>query len=131
MAMMDAIGVVVTDMARTLAFYRLLGLEFPEGSEHGGHIEAVLAGGIRLMFDSEATMKSFDADFVPPSGPGRVALAFLCDSPSEVDALHDSVVAAGYTSRLAPFDAFWGQRYATVLDPNGVHVDLFAPLEAA
>jgi hypothetical protein len=26
-------------------------------------------------------------------------------------------------------DAFWGQRYATVLDPDGNPVDLFAPLE--
>jgi uncharacterized glyoxalase superfamily protein PhnB len=28
----------------------------------------------------------------------------------------------------SPFDAFWGQRYATVLDPDGNTVDLFAPL---
>ncbi|MFL6036949.1 MAG: glyoxalase, partial [Gaiellaceae bacterium] len=27
-----------------------------------------------------------------------------------------------------PFDAFWGQRYATVVDPDGNAVDLFAPL---
>ncbi|MGB5655838.1 MAG: glyoxalase, partial [Acidimicrobiia bacterium] len=31
----------------------------------------------------------------------------------------------------APFDAFWGQRYATVLDPDGNGVDLFAPIEGA
>jgi uncharacterized glyoxalase superfamily protein PhnB len=37
-------------------------------------------------------------------------------------------VAAGYHSELEPFDAFWGQRYATVLDPDGNGVDLFAPL---
>jgi uncharacterized glyoxalase superfamily protein PhnB len=29
---------------------------------------------------------------------------------------------------LAPWDAFWGQRYATVLDPDGNSVDLFAAL---
>jgi uncharacterized glyoxalase superfamily protein PhnB len=28
-------------------------------------------------------------------------------------------------------DAFWGQRYATVLDPDGNSVDLFASLEDA
>jgi uncharacterized glyoxalase superfamily protein PhnB len=38
------------------------------------------------------------------------------------------LVAAGYRSHLAPFDAFWGQRYATVFDPDGNPVDLFAPL---
>jgi hypothetical protein len=29
---------------------------------------------------------------------------------------------------LNPYDAPWGQRYATVLDPDGNIVDLFAPL---
>lgn len=27
-----------------------------------------------------------------------------------------------------PSDAFWGQRYATVHDPDGNPIDLFAPL---
>lgn len=128
---LDAIGVVVADMGRTLAFYRLLGLAFPPGSETEGHVEVTLDSGVRLMFDTEAMLRSFDASFVPPSGAGRIALAFLCDSPGEVDSIHAAVVDAGFASHLAPFDAFWGQRYATVLDPDGVHVDLFAPLEAA
>lgn len=28
----------------------------------------------------------------------------------------------------APWDAFWGQRYAVVVDPDGNLVDLFADL---
>ena len=40
------------------------------------------------------------------------------------------LVAAGYHGHLEPWDAFWGQRYATVLDPDGNSVDLFAPLPA-
>jgi uncharacterized glyoxalase superfamily protein PhnB len=40
------------------------------------------------------------------------------------------VVSAGHTSSRAPFDAFWGQRYATVLDPDGNAIDLFAPLNS-
>jgi catechol 2,3-dioxygenase-like lactoylglutathione lyase family enzyme len=30
--------------------------------------------------------------------------------------------------RKEPYDAFWGQRYANVADPDGNAVDLFAPL---
>jgi uncharacterized glyoxalase superfamily protein PhnB len=30
----------------------------------------------------------------------------------------------------APYDAPWGQRYATVADPDGYRVDLFALLPA-
>jgi hypothetical protein len=29
---------------------------------------------------------------------------------------------------LKPWDAFWGQRYAVVHDPDGNGVDLLAPL---
>jgi uncharacterized glyoxalase superfamily protein PhnB len=42
--------------------------------------------------------------------------------------MYDRVVAAGHHGKTAPWDAFWGQRYATVLDPDGNQVDLFAPL---
>jgi uncharacterized glyoxalase superfamily protein PhnB len=31
---------------------------------------------------------------------------------------------------MEPWDAFWGQRYATAKDPDGNHVDLFASISA-
>jgi uncharacterized glyoxalase superfamily protein PhnB len=66
--------------------------------------------------------------WTPPTSPGRVALAFGVDSPGSVDALFDRVVAAGHPGPLSPFDAPWGQRYATITDPDGTSIDLFAPL---
>ncbi len=127
-ARFDALGIVVSDMAATLAFYRLLGLDFDEDPDAAGHMEAILPGGTRLMLDTEDVVASFDPDFEPPTGSGRIGLAFVCDRPSDVDRLHDEVVSAGHTSSRAPFDAFWGQRYATVLDPDGNAIDLFATL---
>lgn len=35
---------------------------------------------------------------------------------------------AGYRGHKEPWDAFWGQRYAIVNDPDGNHISLFAPL---
>lgn len=122
-----ALGIVVEDMERALAFYRLLGLEFVDGAESEGHVETTLPGGIRLMFDTAAVMAGFDPSFDAAAGRGRVAPAFECESPAAVDAAHLAVTAAGYASHLAPFDAPWGQRYATVIDADGTHVDLFAP----
>jgi uncharacterized glyoxalase superfamily protein PhnB len=55
-----------------------------------------------------------------------MSLAFRCADPAEVDRVHAELVAGGYVSHLEPFDAFWGQRYATVHDPDGNPVDLFA-----
>ena len=126
----DAFGIVVADMGRALAFYRRLGLDIPDEADDAPHAEAVLAGGLRLMFDTEDTIRSFDPSWTaPPAGSStRMSVAFLCDSPAEVDAVHASMVAAGHASHHEPWDAFWGQRYATILDPDGNPVDLFAPL---
>lgn len=124
----SALGIVVSNMAASLAFYRQLGLEFTNGSEKDGHIEAMLPGGSRLMLDTEQVMASFDPDYKAPSEAGRISLAFDCGTPGEVDVLHQAIVDAGHESLRPPFDAFWGQRYATVLDPDGNTVDLFAAL---
>ncbi|HUO46539.1 MAG TPA: VOC family protein [Acidimicrobiia bacterium] len=122
---LDAIGIVVAHMGDALDFYRRLGLFFPEGSETEPHAEASGPGGIRIMLDTEESVKSF-SDWRAPSGSHRVALAFLCDQPSEVDERFMELTASGVGTHLAPFDAPWGQRYATVLDPSGNPIDLFA-----
>ena len=85
----------------------------------------------RLLFDTEDTIRSFDESWQPPTGGQRLGLGFACDTPAEVDATHAALVAAGSASHLVPWDAFWGQRYAIVTDPDGNHVELFAPLPAA
>jgi uncharacterized glyoxalase superfamily protein PhnB len=125
----DALGIVVDDMAGTLAFYRLLGLDIPVEADSEAHVEVNLARGLRLMFDTVDVVRSF-SEWEPPAGGHRIGLAFLCSSPGEVDERHTALVAAGYESHVDPFDAPWGQRYATVLDPNGNPVDLFAPLSS-
>ena len=122
----DVIGIVVADMARSLAFYRNLGLDIPESADTEPHVEVPLPGGMRLTFDTVDTIHSFDPGWTAPSGGHRVGLAFACDSPAEVDATFRGLVAAGYESHLEPWDAFWGQRYASVHDPDGNSVELFA-----
>jgi catechol 2,3-dioxygenase-like lactoylglutathione lyase family enzyme len=123
------IELVVSDMAATLAFYRQLGLDIPADADTQPHVDVDLGGGLRLAFDTEDTLRSFDPAWTAPSGGGhRVGLAFECDGPAEVDAGWKELTAAGYHGHLEPWDAFWGMRYAVVHDPNGVPVDLFAPL---
>ena len=129
MAQLDALGIVVTDMANTCTFYRMVGLDIPPGAEAEGHVEVELDGGFRIMFDTVEIMQSFSEYEFPPTGTShKMGLAVRCALPAEVDAAYSAIVAAGYTGHLSPFDAFWGQRYATVLDPDGNPVDLYAPL---
>ncbi|MGW1722004.1 VOC family protein [Streptomyces sp. NPDC002306] len=124
----DAIGLVVADLPASVAFYRRLGFAFPEGAEREPHTEAELPGGLRLLLDTEDTVRSFHPRWRAPSGGGRASLALRCDEPGEVDAVFEELVGAGYHGELKPWDADWGQRYAVVLDPDGNGVDLFAPL---
>jgi len=126
----DAVGLVVTDMFRTLEFYRLLGLQIKDAEMAEGSVEVTLPGGMKILFSTEEGVRRFDPGFRPPGGRGRVSLAFRCGSPMEVDALHAAVVEAGFASAVEPFDVFWGDRFATVLDPDGTRVDLYARLAA-
>ena len=123
----EAIGIVISDMAQALRFYRRLGLEFPEAADAEGHTEASVAG-VRLMFDTEETIRSFDPDWQPPDRGHRSAIAFRCDSPAEVDAVYADLLQHGGARHKEPWDAFWGMRYAEVKDPDGNVVDLFADL---
>ena len=125
-ARFEALGVVVSDLARSVGFYSLLGLEFPEDPED--HVEAPLPGGLRFMLDAEDVVRSFDPDWKRPEG-NSIGLAFACDSAADVDRVYGEIVAAGHQGHKEPWDAFWGQRYAQVRDPDGHVIDLFAPLE--
>ena len=125
---LDAFGVAVEDLARARDFYKHLDLAIPEDPEGHGHAEVELAGGIRLMFDTHETMKSFDPAWSPGTGSPTVTMAFSLASPDEVDAKHDELVEAGGTSHLAPWDAFWGMRYAVLRDPDGNELSLYASL---
>jgi len=123
---LNAIGIVSLDMARSISFYRLLGIDVPE-TPNEGHVNANLPNGVRLMFDSEEEMRKFRPDWTRETG-NQVALAFECSSPTEVDQLWARVTQAGFESVKEPWDAFWGQRYAQLRDPDGVAVDLYAAL---
>jgi len=123
MAQLAALGMVTRDVRESARFYRELGLDVPEPPEGQDHFEITLANGLRLMWDTVELIQQIDPDREEPSGH-RMALAFECD----VDAVHARLVGAGFESKSEPWDAFWGQRYARVVDPDGNVVDLFRPL---
>jgi catechol 2,3-dioxygenase-like lactoylglutathione lyase family enzyme len=124
---LDLVGIVVRDMGASLEFYRRLGLDIPEGAEDEPHAEATTPSGLRVAWDTAELIEQIDPTWTEPSGGHRIALAFLCPSPAQVDAKYGELAALGHGHK-EPWDAFWGQRYAIVKDPDGNAVDLFAPL---
>ncbi|MEY9965506.1 catechol 2,3-dioxygenase-like lactoylglutathione lyase family enzyme [Streptacidiphilus sp. MAP12-16] len=127
---LDLLGLVVADMAASLAFYRRLGIDLPAEADGEPHVDTTLPGGFRLAWDTVDVIRSFDPGWTPPQGGHRTALAFDCGDPAEVDKVYADLVQAGYPGHKEPWDAFWGMRYAIVHDPDGNAVDLFAPLPA-
>jgi catechol 2,3-dioxygenase-like lactoylglutathione lyase family enzyme len=126
MPLLNAIGIVVSDTARSIRFYRLVGLDVPETPDEG-HIDTFLPNGVRFMLDTEETVRSFNPEWSRATG-NQVGLAFECSSAGEVDEIYARVIAAGFEGEKEPWDAFWGQRYAQLKDPDGIPVDLYAAL---
>ena len=119
-----AVAVSATDLSRAVAFYELLGFRFPPVQADTKHIES--GAGVRLMIDDAAFLTELHGE---PPRPGNIAgFAVLFNAPADVDAVAARVAAAGHTVVTQPYDAPWGQRYATVADPDGYQADLFCVL---
>jgi uncharacterized glyoxalase superfamily protein PhnB len=138
-----AIGIVVADLPVSVAFYEHFDLIFTgvgTGSGSGasteastdaaahGHAEADLGDGLRLILDTEESIKSFTSAWTRPFGSPRTTVCFQFETPRDVDAKFAELMEAGYHGLRGPWDAPWGQRYASVIDPDGSGVDLFARL---
>lgn len=124
---LDAITVTSGDLVATAKFYELLGFRFPAVEPDEKHLEPITPeGDVRLMIDERELMRSITG--VEPKPPTHSSFALKCADPAEVDATVARIGAAGHKVLKAPWDAFWGQRYAIVADPDGYMIDLFAPL---
>lgn len=123
---LDQVNLVVGDMDAMADFYGRLGLSLstgpPEWLPH--HRNSTGGDGADVDLDSQAFAKVWDEGW--PGGPG-IVLGFRVDEREEVDRLHDELVAAGYRSQQAPYDAFFGSRFAVLSDPDGNAVGLLSP----
>jgi uncharacterized glyoxalase superfamily protein PhnB len=122
-----AVAVSATELSRAIDFYELLGFRFPRLDADTKHIEA--DGDVRLMIDDAAFLTELHGEAPRPGNTAGFAVLFA--APAEVDAAASRIAAAGQTVVTDPYDAPWGQRYATVADPDGYRVDLFALLPAS
>jgi len=122
--MIDHIGMPVSDLARATAFY----------------LKALAPLGIAIVMDVSAEQTGasaavgFGADFkpffwigeAPGLGSGHVHVAFVANSPAEVDAFYQAAIAAGGKDNGKPglrphYHAdYYG---AFVLDPDGHNIE--------
>ena len=134
---LEQINIVVRDMRRSLAFYRLLGVSIddvvaPEWAEWAlHHTNGVASNGVRVEFDSVAFAKQWNPGLDEAKLGSAVIPIFHVTSREEVDRVHARVIAAGHRSQKAPEDAFWGARYAIVEDPDGNAIGIMSPRDPA
>jgi catechol 2,3-dioxygenase-like lactoylglutathione lyase family enzyme len=128
------INVLVRDMDATIAFYRLLGLDVPDAFEWppgsgARHTEVPMPGGHYLAFDNYEMARIWNSHFDAERGEGNVVIGLLVDSRDDVDRIYRGAHEAGHRGGQPPHDAFWGSRYAILIDPDGNEVGLKSPID--
>jgi catechol 2,3-dioxygenase-like lactoylglutathione lyase family enzyme len=132
---LEQIDIVVRDMQRSIAFYRLLGVSIedvpdPKWAEWAlHHRSGVASNGVRVEFDSVTFAKQWNPALDDAKLGSAVIPFFQVSSREEVDRVHARVTAAGHRSHKAPEDAFWGARYAIVEDPDGNSVGIMSAID--
>src|SRR3954463_16659551 len=113
-----AVAVSATDLSRAVAFYALLGFRSPPLEPDSQHVEA--EAGVRLMIDRASLLQELHGEAPPPGN--TAGLPQPVGAPPEAHKDVGRGTPAGHVVVQEPFDAPWGQRYATVADPDGYRV---------
>jgi catechol 2,3-dioxygenase-like lactoylglutathione lyase family enzyme len=134
---LDAVNLVCRDVAAAVEFYRLLGLAIEDDAiwktrSGAHHVVARMPNGASLELDSPALAQRYNAGWREAQGTaGRGVIGFQLPDRAAVDACHARMTGAGYRAAQPPYDAFWGARYAIIEDPDGNHVGIMSPSDAA
>lgn len=124
---LDQINVVVRDLGKSLAFYRLLGLEV--GEPTGLHAAMTFPSGFRFELDQHEFAKQWNSG-TPALNGGSVVLCLSVPERGDVDRSWQRMVDAGHKTRQRPYDTFWGSRFAIIDDPDGYQIGLMSPSDA-
>ena len=121
------IAIVTTDLAPMLAFYRdHLGLEFDRDLDFEG-------GTMKRFKLGQNTLKLVTYDEPPPvevvpgGGPAARGVRYLSIVVSNLRALHDSLVDAGYEIAKPITEFAGGIRFFFVVDPDGNWLEVAGP----
>ena len=123
---LDAIGLACRNLESSILFYQQLGFVFEKFGPQ--HYEGKSKNGTRLMLDDIKLLKQLYPDR-KEGHSHSVSLCFAKKTPEEVDELFENLLDSGGKSLRKPWDAFWGQRYCSIEDPDGNQIDIFANKE--
>ena len=114
---LSMVGLMVEDMATSLAFYRRLGLDIPESADHDRFVMLRMESGVTLFWDTYFA-DTYDSNRTKPAGGYQSMLEFFLASNAAVDAKYRELVDLGYHGRREPVQTN-GPYAAMVDDPDG------------
>ena len=124
MLKLNAVGLFVTDMARSVAFYRDV---FEMVTPWNGEANAELSSdGLSLILfgrDDFETMTNRRYTY-PQRLNGTMEISFDCPNFAAVEQEYARVVAAGAQPIFPPTTEPWGQRTCYVADPDGNLIEI-------
>lgn len=124
--MLDHFGLVVKDLARSVAFYenslRPLGLQIIERHDYGAVIIAKSkTESIPFIWIGVGRPSFWQAAHAPSASP--MHLCFTAKQPNEVDAFYQAAIQNGGRDNGAPGNRGEGYYAAYVIDPDGNNVE--------
>ena len=127
---LDMMGIITDNFVKMKEFYRdSLGLEVVfEMSDN--YVEFKVPG-IRFAISTNEVMHGVTKhDSYKQARQGQsLELAFIVDSPEEVDSTYTAILEKGAKAITSPADMPWGQRAAFFADPDGNIHEIFTDLE--
>jgi len=113
---LNAVTLIVRDMARSVRFYEALGF-------------AIKYGGVDAAFTSFRVGRNhlnLEYEAGDPDTRWGRAIFYV----SDVDTVYERALAAGMRPQFAPRDAEWGERYFHLRDPDGHELSFARPLDS-
>jgi len=112
------VGLIVSDMKRSLDFYRQLGLDIPAEDDERAFVMHRMPSGVTIFFDTVFFPGSDPERRPSPRGSYNVSLEFYAGTREAVDATFARLTALGHPARKAPWKSA-GPYAAIVEDPDG------------
>ena len=112
------VGLVVSDMRSSLAFYRRLGLDIPGEADEKRLVMHRMPSGVTIFFDTVFFPGNDPQRNPAPRGSYNISLEFYAGTRAAVDALYTELIGLGHVGRKAPWKSD-GPYAAIVEDPDG------------
>lgn len=128
----DQVNIVVPDVAGAARFLRALGAGVPEIADawadwapHHVGLPAAAEG-----FDADLDSSAFASHWGGlPADFAGVVVNLRAEDRGAVDAAFEQAAAIGAEGLRAPYDAFWGARYAVIRGPGPLIVGIMSPAD--